>query len=339
MLTHRGMCMNAFVSGSRMGLRAGDRFHSVRPFFHVAGSTLSVLASAQHLTTLVTMSRFEPGAALRVLEQERCTHLSGNDTIALMLLNHPDLPQCSLSLRGAWVAASGAIVERIIDDLGASEVVVGYGLSEASPNIAQSAWYEPRAIRVSTAMTPQPGVDVRIWKESEALCAATGQSGEIQVRGWNVMLGYFDEPELTAAAFTEDGWLRTGDLGRLDESGRLTFLGRAKEIIRVGGENVAPAEIEDLLHRHPAVKQAVVVGVEDPRLLEVPFAFVVLNEAQVCTEAELIEWTMSRISGFKVPRYVRIMETFEDIGLTASSKVQKTKLAAYAAEVLGGRAS
>lgn len=335
LLTHLNMCMDAFVSGTRMGLRLGDRFHSVRPFFHVAGSTLSVLSSAQCLTTLVTMPRFEPGAALELMEREACTHFSGNDTIALMLLNHPDRPARRLSLRGAWVAASPPVIRRVIDELGASECVAGYGLSEASPNIAQSAWHEDPEIRISAAMLPEPGVSVRIWDTLSDAPAPTGQRGEIQAQGWNVMQGYFDQPDQTAAAFTADGWLRTGDLGTMDPAGRLIFVGRLKDIIRVGGENVAPSEIEDLLHSHQDVKQAVVVGVPDERLVEVPCAFVILNEGHSCPEAELSSWVKARIAGFKVPRYIRIVEGFETIGMTASSKIQRNKLAAHATSMLG----
>ena len=159
LLAHRSMLGNGFVSGGRMGLRIGDRFHSARPFFHVAGSSLSILACVQHAATLVTMERFEAGEALMLMERERCTHFSGNDTMALMLLNHPDRASRHLVLRGAWAAASPTIVRRIIDELGARECVVGYGLSEASPNVAQSCWWEPEDVRVSARMRPQPGVE------------------------------------------------------------------------------------------------------------------------------------------------------------------------------------
>ena len=184
LLTHRSMCADAYFSGARMGLRTGDRFHSARPFFHVAGSTLSILSSLQHVTTLVTMERFEPGAALLLMEAERCTHFSGNDTIALMLLSHPDRPQRRLLLRGAWLAASPTIVRRVIDELGATECVVGYGLSEASPNVAQSAWWEDEQVRVAGRMRPEPGVEVRIRDLETGEDCPPGRSGEILVRGW-----------------------------------------------------------------------------------------------------------------------------------------------------------
>jgi fatty-acyl-CoA synthase len=329
MLAHRSMCANGFVSGGRMGLRIADRFHSARPFFHVAGTTLSILSCLQHAATLVTMDRFEPGEALRLMEAERCTHFSGNDTMALMLLNHPDRATRRLVLRGAWAAASPAIVRRIIDELGARECVVGYGLSEAAPNVAQSCWWEPEDVRVSARMRVQPGIEVRIHG------AAPGQAGEIQVRGWSVMKGYFDKPAETAATLDAEGWLSTGDIGRLGDDGRLEFAGRAKEIIRVGGENVAPSEVEDMLHRHPAIRQAVVVGVPDPRLMEVPCAFVILNDGAVATEADLLAWAKDRMAGFKLPRHLVLVDGFEAIGMTASAKVQRKPLAAHAVKLLG----
>jgi fatty-acyl-CoA synthase len=333
LLTHRSMCADAFFSGGRMGLRAGDRFHSARPFFHVAGTTLAILSCLQHVVTLVSMDRFEAGEALRLFERERCTHFSGNDTIALMLLNHPDRAARRLVLRGAWVAASPTVVRRVIDELGATECVVGYGLSEASPNVAQSAWWEPDEVRAAGLMLPQPGVEVRIRDTGTGLDCPQGIPGEILVRGWNVMRGYLDMPDETAAVLSPDGWLSTGDIGVLDAAGRLEFRGRVKEIIRVGGENVAPTEVEDVLHGHPSVRQAVVVGVPDPRLIEVPCAFVVPVEGVSVEADELLSWAADRLAGFKVPRYVRVVSGFEHV--TASSKVQRRQLAEHARVVLG----
>ncbi|RVD32293.1 fatty-acid--CoA ligase, partial [Mesorhizobium sp. M4A.F.Ca.ET.020.02.1.1] len=333
-LTHRNMLANAYFSGLRMGLRPADRFHSARPFFHVAGTTLSILSVLQHAATLVSMDRFEAGEALRLMESERCTHFSGNDTMALMLLNHADRARRKLSLRGAWLAASPTIVRRVIDELGASECVVGYGLSEASPNVAQSCFWEPEEIRVSAAMRLEPGVSVRI-RLANGSDAEVGETGEILVRGWNVMLGYFDKPKETAETLDASGWLATGDLGSLDGSGRLTFLGRAKEIIRVGGENVSPADVENALHRHPSIRQAAVVGVPEERLVEVPAAFVILNEGQAVDAEEIKAWAKGEMAGFKVPRHVWIVDSFEAIGMTASSKIQKKQLAAHARGLLG----
>ncbi len=334
MLTHRNMLGNAWVSGSRIGFRVADRYHSARPFFHVAGSTLSVLSAVQHVVTLVTMDRFEPEEALQLMETERCTHFSGNDTMALMLLNHPSLARRNLVLRGAWIAASEPVMRRVMVEMGARECVAGYGQSEASPNIAQSCWWEPAEIRVTSRMRPQPGIEVRIRGDDGADCAV-GEPGEIVVRGWTVMRGYFDKPAETAKALDADGWLLTGDQGRLDAEGRLQFLGRLGDILRVGGESVSPAEIEDVLHRHPAIRQAAVVGVPDPRLMEVVAAFVIPNDGAACEPEAVMAWCRERLAGFKVPRHVWIVEDFEAIGMTASSKVQKKPLAAHARRLLG----
>lgn len=333
-LTHRNMLGNAFVSGGRIGFRIADRYHSARPFFHVAGTTLSILSALQHAVTLVTMSRFDATEALRLMEEERCTHFSGNDTMALMLLNHPDLRRYKLCLRGAWVAASPEIVRRVIAELGAQECVVGYGLSEASPNIAQSCWWEPEEVRISGRMLPQPGLGVRIRDPESGADVAVGERGEICVRGWSVMRGYFDKPEETQAVLGADGWLATGDLGRLDPDGRLEFLGRVKDIIRVGGENVSPAEVEDILHRHPKVRQAQVVGVSDPRLIDVPVAFIVPKEGCSLDPQEMISWSRENMAGFKVPHHIWIVADFESIGMTASAKVQKVKLTRHARDLL-----
>lgn len=338
MLRQHSLLTNGFVSAQRMGLRAGDRFHSARPFFHVAGTSLSLMAALQHGVTLVTMTRFEPGAALELMEAERCTHFSGNDTMALMVLNHPERDRYRLALRGAWVAGPEEVLRRVIDELGARDCVAGYGLSEASPNVAQSCWWEPPEIRAAGLMRPQPGLEVRIIDPASGIAMDPGQPGEIQVRGWSVMSGYFDMPDKTAAVLDNDGWLSTGDLGALDVAGRLAFLGRLKNIIRVGGENVSPEEVESLLIRHPGIRQAQIVGVPDARLVEVCAAFIVLNADSDLDADSLSDWCRQNMAGFKIPRHVWFVDDFEDIGMTASSKVQKSKLAEQARKLLEGAA-
>ena len=155
------------------------------------------------------------------------------------------------------------------------------------------------------------------------------------LRGWNVMQGYFDMPERTAEALDADGWLSTGDLGRIGADGRLEFCGRLKNIIRVGGENVSPEEVENILHRHPAIRQAQVVGVPDERLVEVCAAFIMLNDGAELDAAELAIWAKDTMAGFKIPRHVWFVPDFDAIGMTASAKVQKNKLAAHARGLLG----
>ncbi|HUN69495.1 MAG TPA: AMP-binding protein, partial [Burkholderiales bacterium] len=266
MLTHDNMLRNAWAAGTRMGVRADDRYFNCRPFFHVGGSTLSALMSLVFGCCLVTLPAFEAGAALELLERERCTLISGNDTLFQMLMGHEDFARRKLCLRGGWAAAGPQTMRAIIDRLGMKAVCAAYGLSEASPNVVMSDWRDPENLRVEGLARPLPGIEVRISSE-----------GEIQVRGWSVMRGYCNNPEATASAFTADGWLRTGDLGELTADGRLRMVGRLKDLFRVGGENVAPAEVEEILLAHPAVESAQVIGVPDARLGEVPCAYVTLK--------------------------------------------------------------
>jgi fatty-acyl-CoA synthase len=319
MLTHDSMLRDAWAAGSRVGIRADDRYFNCRPFFHVAGTTLSALMALVAGSCLVTLPTFEAGAALEMMERERCTLISGNDTLFQMLMGHADFPKRKLSLRGGWSAAGPQTMRAIIDRMGAKAICAAYGLSEASPNVVMSDWRDPEELRVNGLALPHDGVEVRISPE-----------GEIQVRGWNIMRGYYNNPEANAKAFTADGWLRTGDLGELTPDGRLRMYGRLKDVFRVGGENVAPAEVEEVLLAHPAVETAQVIGVPDARLGEVGCAYVTLKSGARVAEAELLDWCRVRMANFRVPRYLKIVRDFESIGMTASGKVQKTKLRAHA---------
>ena len=324
MLTHDNMLRNAWAAGTRIGVRPEDRYFNCRPFFHVGGSTLSALMSLVFGCCLVTLPTFEAKAALAMLERERCTLISGNDTIFQMLMGDEDLPKRKLSLRGGWAAAGPQTMRQIIDKLGMNAVCAAYGLSEASPNVVMSDWRDPEEWRVQGLAKPHAGIELRISEEKE-----------IQVRGWSVMRGYCNNPEATAKAFTDDGWLRTGDLGELTADGRLRMVGRLKDVFRVGGENVAPAEVEEVLLAHPAVETAQVIGVPDARLGEVPCAYVTLKSDRLVSEKELIAWAKERCANFRVPRYLRIVGDFEAIGMTASGKVQKAKLREHALKEFG----
>ncbi|MFY9317650.1 MAG: AMP-binding protein [Burkholderiales bacterium] len=319
MLTHDSMLRNAWAAGARIGVRAEDRYFNCRPFFHVGGSTLSALMALVSGCCLVTLPTFEAGAALQMLERERCTLISGNDTIFQMLIGHEDFARRRLSLRGGWAAAGPQTMRQVIDRMGVKLVCAAYGLSEASPNVVMNDWRDPEPLRVAGLALPLPGLEVRISAERE-----------IQVRGWGLMRGYVNDPEATAKAFTPGGWLRTGDLGELTADGRLRMVGRIKDLFRVGGENVAPAEVEEMLLAHPAVETAQVVGVPDARLGEVPCAYVTLKSGFHATELEILSFAKARTAGFRVPRYLRIVADFESIGMTASGKVQKQKLREHA---------
>jgi fatty-acyl-CoA synthase len=324
MLTHDSMLRNAWAAGTRIGVRKEDRYFNCRPFFHVGGSTLSALMSLVFGCCLVTLPTFEAGAALAMLERERCTLISGNDTIFQMLMGHEDFAKRRLALRGGWAAAGPQTMRAIIDKLGMKTVCAAYGLSEASPNVVMSDWRDGEKLRVEGLALPLPGIEIRISEEKE-----------IQVRGWSVMKGYVDDPEATAKAVTADGWLRTGDLGELTADGRLRMAGRLKDVFRVGGENVAPAEVEEVLLAHPAVETAQVIGVPDARLGEVPCAYVTLKSGCSASEEEILTFVKQKAANFRVPRYLRIVASFEAIGMTASGKVQKQKLLEHALREFG----
>lgn len=335
LLTHANMATDAHFLGTRMGARDGDRYLSARPFFHVAGSTLAVVLSAVHAITLVTMHRFTGEEALRLIREESCTLTSGNDTMYLMMLNSPDFEPRAYTLRGGWAAISPAIMRRTIEMFGAQETVTGYGLSEASPNIMASDHADPVEDRIAGWMRPHPGLEVRICDPATGAEAPHGEKGEIRVRGWCVMKGYYRDEAATRETMTADGFLKTGDMGVMREDGRIAFVGRLKEIIRVGGENVAPADVEDVLIGHPKIRQAQVFPLPDPRLIEVPGAYVVPRDGETVTPDEVLAWAKPRLAGFKLPRYVAVIESFDIVGLTASSKVPKRLLIEHAMRHFG----
>lgn len=330
MLSHDNMLRNAFHVAVRFHLKAGDRYYSARPYYHVAGTTLSLLAALTAGACLLSSPTFEPEEALSTMWSEECTHTSGNDTMFLMMLNHPKFDQYPLKLRNGWVSCGPEVSRRVVEQMGMKGLVQAYGLSEASPNVCMSRHDDDLEKRIEGWAHILDGVEVRLVDPETGALQPPGSTGEIQVRGWSVMQGYYKMPEQTAKTIDAEGWLHTGDLGVMDDEGRLKFLTRIKDMFRVGGENVAPAEVEDVLHKHPKIKQAQVIGVPDPRLIEVPAAYVILNEGETATPEELIAWSKERLANFRVPRYLKIVDSFEKIGMTGSAKVQKNKLRAQA---------
>ena len=335
MLTHRNMMLDAWHVGRRLGLRQGDRYFSGRPLFHVAGTTLSMLASLAAGACYITAPSFDVATVLKVMEEERCTMTSANDTMFLMLMNHPDFRPERLLVRGGMAAVSPEVGRQVVERIGMRDMCVGYGLSESSPNCALSPYDDDLEKRIAGYAYPLPGLEVKIFGPDSDEMLPAGTPGEIRVRGWSLMKGYYNMPEATAKTIDAAGWLHTGDLGVADEQGRICFIDRLKDMLRVGGENVAPADVEGVLHAHPAVELAKVVGVPDPRLVEVVAAYVVRKAGATVTPEDLIAWCKERCAGFKVPRYVRFVDSFDAIGMTASSKIQRNKLREYALSDLG----
>ncbi|ASQ84987.1 MULTISPECIES: FadD3 family acyl-CoA ligase [Mycobacterium] len=292
-------------------LREGDRYLQVNPYFHTFGLKAGLVTSFLRGATMLPVPVFDVGEVVDLIERERVTMLPGPPTLYHSLLTVPDKAKLS-SLRAGVTGAADIPVElvrRIHGELPFQTLMTGYGLTEAG-NVTLSRPGDSFEDVATTAGLPCDGVEVRI-----------ADDGEVLVRGYGVMQGYLDDPEGTAAAIDADGWLHTGDLGNLDDAGRLRIVGRKKDMFIVGGFNAYPAEIEGFLMHHPAVAQAAVIGVPDERLGQVGKAFVVAKDA--VTAEELIAWCRERMAGFKVPRSVEFLDV---LPLNATGKVVKDLL-------------
>ncbi len=313
------------------GLRAGDRYLMVNPFFHMFGLKAGILASVAAGATMLPQATFDVEAVLARVEAERVTVLPGAPTLYQSILDHParhahDLSSLRLAVTGA-ADIPVELIGRLRHELPFGLVLTGYGLTEAGTVTATSP--EDDEVTVATTVgRPRPGFELRIGDE-KGLSLPAGEPGEILVRGGSVMSHYLDDPEATRTAFTDDGWLHTGDLGVLDERGCLRIVGRSKDMIIVGGFNVYPAEVENYLLEHPAVATVAVVGIADERLGEVPVAFVVPRPGAALVPSELVEWSRPRMANYKAPRFVEIVE---ELPVNASGKVEKDVLRRRAGE-------
>jgi acyl-CoA synthetase (AMP-forming)/AMP-acid ligase II len=301
----------------------------VNPYFHMFGLKAGILASVVAGATMLPEAVFDVDRALARVAGERVTVFPGAPTLYQSILDHPDRSRYDLSsLRVAVTGAADIPVElirRIDDELPFQMIVTGYGLTEGGTASATSPEDDVEAI-ATTVGRPRPGFELRI-ADTDGAEAAAGEAGEVLLRGGSIMSHYLDDPEATAAAFTEDGWLRTGDLGMLDDAGRLKIVGRSKDMFIVGGFNAYPAEIENALVRHPDIAQAAVIGVPDRRMGEVGMAFVVLRSGASSTADDVIAWSRHQMANYKVPRTVEIIS---ELPLNATGKVMKDELRARA---------
>ncbi|HEX4163543.1 MAG TPA: FadD3 family acyl-CoA ligase [Acidimicrobiales bacterium] len=310
------------------GLREGDVYLQVNPYFHMFGLKAGILASVVAGATMLPEAAFDVDAVLTRVERERVTVLPGAPTIYQAILDHPDREQHDLS--SLRVAVTGAadipvkLIHRVQQELPFRTIITGYGLTEGGTACATSEGDDPEAI-ATTVGRARPGFELRIVEEGGRDVAA-GEAGEVLLRGGSVMAGYLDDPEETVKVLSADGWLRTGDLGVLDDAGRLRIVGRVKDMFIVGGFNAYPAEIENALLRHPSIRQAAVIGIPDHRLGEVGMAFVVTSDP--VTADDIIEWSRDQMANYKVPRVVEIVDA---LPLNATGKVMKDTLRERAA--------
>lgn len=329
-LTHRNLVENAHAIARLLDVGDADRLLLQVPLFHCFGCSVSVLGAYTHGIPLVALQAFDPLRALEAIAAEGCTIVHGVPTMFLALLSHPEFERLRpTTLRGGVMAGAmcpEALMHRVIDEMGCPGMLVAYGLTEASPGITCSTPADPVEVRCGTVGREIPGVEVRIVDPESLVDVARGAPGELWARGPNIMLGYFEKPEETAATLTSDGWLRTGDLATMDDDGLVRIVGRIKELIIRGGENVVPAEVEDAVREHPAVQDVAVFGLADERLGEEVAAAVVCAEGASLDQDELDAFLRGRLASYKRPRVLRLVDAFP---LTPSGKVQKFKLAEH----------
>ena len=328
MLSSRNIVNNAEALGRVLGYTPEDRLCLCAPLFHCFGCVIGVLGAFAHGASLCPLEWFEPRRVLATVERERCTALYGVPTMFLAELEHPDFAQFDLtSLRTGVMAGAlcpEPLMRRVMSEMHLPEITIAYGLTEASPGVTITPRNASVADRSQTVGLVLPELDVKVIDSTTGAERDTGERGELCVRGYNVMKGYYNNAEATAAAIDADGWLHTGDEASIDAKGLVRITGRIKDLIIRGGENISPKEIEDCLREHGSVADAYVYGLPDPFFGEVVAASVRLTIPSATPSAdELILWCGERLAKFKVPRYVRFVADFP---MTASGKIQKFKL-------------
>jgi fatty-acyl-CoA synthase len=327
-LSHHNILNNGFLIGEELGYTPVDRVCVPVPFYHCFGMVLGNLAIVTHGACIVVPSEaFDPRAVLEAVEAERCTSLYGVPTMFIAELEDPEFGRFDLStLRTGIMAGSPCPVEvmrRVKTEMHMNEVTICYGMTETSPVSTQTARDDPIEKQVGTVGRVHPHLEVKIVDPGTGLTAPRGDPGELCTRGYSVMLGYWEDPESTRQAIDGARWMHTGDLATMDDDGYVEIVGRIKDMIIRGGENVYPREIEEFLYTHPAIADVQVIGVPDERYGEEVCAWVVLREGAEVDEEELRDFCRGKIARYKIPRYVRFVEGFP---MTVTGKIQKHKM-------------
>ncbi|GAB2455912.1 AMP-binding protein [Comamonas humi] len=327
-LTHRNILNNGFFIGEAMRLTEQDRLCIPVPLYHCFGMVLGNLACMTHGAAMVYPSDgFDPLLVLETVQAERCTGLHGVPTMFIAELDHPRFAEFDLStLRTGIMAGSPCPIEvmkRVVSEMHLSEITIAYGMTETSPVSCQSSTDTPLPKRVSTVGKVQPHLEVKIVSPETGETVAPGTSGELCTRGYSVMHGYWGDEAKTREAIDAEGWMHTGDLATMDAEGYVNIVGRIKDMVIRGGENIYPREIEEFLYTHPQVQDVQVVGVPDKRFGEELCAWIVVKAGQALDEDAVREFCKGRIAHYKVPRYIRFVDAFP---MTVTGKIQKFKI-------------
>ncbi|GAA2721355.1 MULTISPECIES: AMP-binding protein [Streptomyces] len=338
-LSHRNILNNGHLVGEGLGYGEEDRIALPVPFYHCFGMVMGNLAATSHGACIVIPAPvFDATATLHAVERERCTSLYGVPTMFIAELGLPDFATYDLSsLRTGIMAGSpcpSEVMKRVVAEMHMAEVAICYGMTETSPVSTQTRRDDDLERRTGTVGLVLPHTEVKITDPVTGATVGRGEPGELCTRGHGVMLGYWDDPARTAEVVDAEGWMHTGDLAEMDEDGYVRIVGRIKDMIIRGGENVYPREIEEFLHTHPKIADVQVVGVPDAKYGEEIMACVVLRDpADPLTREELAAYCDGRLAHYKVPRHLRVMDAFP---MTVSGKVRKVELREQGAALLGG---
>ena len=323
-LSHHNILNNAFFAGEAMRFTPADRLCIPVPLYHCFGMVMGNLTCVTHGSTMVyACEGFDPLAVLETIEAERCTVLHGVPTMFIAELEHPEFARFDLrSLRTGIMAGAPCPVEvmkRVIEQMHMSEITIGYGMTETSPVSFQSPIDDPLERRVSTVGRVHAHLEAKVV-DADGRVVPVGTAGELLVRGYSVMLGYWNEPRLTAEAVDRAHWMHTGDLATIDEDGYARIVGRLKDMVIRGGENVYPREVEEFLFRFPKIQDVQVFGVPDAKYGEELCAWIVLHTGMTATEEEIHAFCKGQIAHYKIPRHVRFVDAFP---MTVTGKAQK----------------
>ena len=336
-LTHTNILNNGYFTTELQGFSEQDRLCIPVPFYHCFGMVMGNLGCTSHGATMVIPApSFDPAATLAAVEEERCTALYGVPTMFIAQLDDPSFADRDLSsLRTGCMAGSPCPVEvmkQVIDRMHMEDVTIAYGMTETSPVSTQTRSDDSLDHRTATVGRVHPHVEIRVADPATGETLERGDTGEFCTRGYSVMRGYWEDPERTAEAIDADGWMHTGDLAVMDEDGYARIVGRMKDMVIRGGENVYPREVEEFLYTHPDVASAQVIGVPDARYGEELMAWVQRRPGADVTEEQLKEFSRGRIAHFKVPRYVKFVDEFP---MTVTGKIQKYKMRETSISELG----
>ena len=336
-LTHANILNNGYFTTELQGFTEQDRLCIPVPFYHCFGMVMGNLGCTSHGATMVIPApSFDPAATLAAVEEERCTALYGVPTMFIAELDDPSFADRDLSsLRTGCMAGSPCPVEvmkQVIDRMHMDDVTIAYGMTETSPVSTQTRTDDSLDHRTATVGRVHPHVEIRVADPATGTTLERGDTGEFCTRGYSVMRGYWEDPERTDEAIDADGWMHTGDLAVMDEDGYVRIVGRIKDMVIRGGENVYPREVEEFLYTHPDVGSAQVIGVPDARYGEELMAWVQRRPGSQVTEEELKEFCRGRIAHFKVPRYVKFVDEFP---MTVTGKIQKYRMRATSISELG----